>query len=135
MAFVVVQQTFRYTIPNEQPDIVWDTGLAAKLAAIPSNIVAAVPIPLDQMAEIAAKNEWKEEHVARVDPAQPGLGAAIYEDGRIVYILIDGQHRNVRAMREGLPFYVRLLTDEASRACVVSGAEHWRLPWNLKKSG
>lgn len=123
-------QTFRYEIPGE-PDIVWNIDRARELVRDQANVAATVPIREPDAREIAESNSWEEAHLANVDPNEPGIGAPILYKGMISYVLIDGQHRNVRALREGRTFTARLLTDEASRACVILGDDHPRMPWNL----
>jgi hypothetical protein len=124
------QQTYRYTIPGER-DIAWDVELARFLVRNPANVVTTVTLDLASQQDIAAKNEIEEAHLPKVDPSEPGIGAALYDEGHIAYVLIDGQHRNVRAMRDGVPFRVHLLTDAASRRCLIEGDDHPRMPWNL----
>jgi hypothetical protein len=64
--------------------------------------------------------------VQRADITQPGIAAPILWQGTpdiappgVVYILIDGIHRAVRAYREGQRFYCLILSDEQSRACLI----------------
>jgi hypothetical protein len=50
---------------------------------------------------------------------KPGIAAPLVFDGRIAYVLIDGQHRCARALRDGIVFKAQLLTDAAARLCLI----------------
>jgi hypothetical protein len=128
MTLMFLQQVFRYTLDTGEPDIVWDINKAkAMVAAGLVEWPQPQPITLAMMQEIADANEWEPEHVDEVDPSRPGIAAPILHQGQVIYILIDGHHRNARALREGRSFSAYLLTNEASRACVVE-PDHPRLP-------
>ena len=124
-------QTFVYEIPGE-PDLVWNIDLARELARDPANLVTTVPILEKDARDIAAGNSWEAEHLPNVDPGEPGIGAPLFDKGQVCYILIDGQHRNARALADGRNFEARLLTDQASRACLILGDANPRMPWNLR---
>lgn len=98
----------------------WDVT-AAKAAVAAGAVITRSTMALEDMAEIAARNDWDEAVVAKADPAQPGIAAPIIVPGLgVVYTLIDGTHRCVAALRRGQPFVADLLTDEASRRCIVA---------------
>jgi hypothetical protein len=65
-----------------------------------------------------------EEHVGHVNPAYPGIIAHLYypvAPGEEVeaHLLIDGNHRAARCLRDGRPYFVYLLTPEESRAVLL----------------
>jgi hypothetical protein len=72
-------------------------------------------------------------HVDHVDPSIPGLIAHVwYEDedqSLHGHILIDGNHRAARCLRDGRPFFAHILTEEESRAIL------WRTPSGLTTHG
>jgi len=64
-----------------------------------------------------------EAHVGHVDPVVPGLIAHIWFTDEGVthhgHVLIDGNHRAARCLRDGRPFLAYVLTEEESRAIVT----------------
>lgn len=122
-------QVFRYDVPGVGV-VVWDiTGLRARVAADPTAVRLAVQIDPQTMGEIEARNDFDEAHLADVDLSQPGIAAPlIYERREVMYVLVDGTHRCVRAHREGRIFWAQLVTDAVSRAYTISGPEEL-LPW------
>jgi hypothetical protein len=129
MSVLWIQQTFRYKFPTGEPDIVWDIG-AARQAVTRGLTVLPEPVRIEpaMMRDISESNEWDPERLDGVDPDEPGIAAPIIDEGRVIYILIDGQHRNARALRDGKAFSAYILTDQASRACVLEPRSHPRLP-------
>jgi len=79
-------------------------------------------------------------HVDHVDPRYPGIIAHVRyrtNDGEMIYghVLIDGNHRAARCLRDGLPFFAQLLTEEESQEILVLSPEIGdRRPWKQKKS-
>ena len=117
---------FTYTIPDVG-GITWDINRAmAEVDA--GQVLATLEVPRDQLESIREKNSWDPGVVAKADPSQPGIGAPIVHEGRVIYVLIDGTHRAVRALQDGVPFMACLLTDEAARRCVLRGDDAL-LPW------
>lgn len=131
---LAVFQTYRYTIQGEQ-DLVWDITKAKRLALNNDNLRAITEIPRAEMEDILRRFDYDKEYARTVDPSQPGIGAPMVMEvgGRtaIAFIVIDGVHRIARAVELNKPFKVRLLTDEASRACLVSKDNNPRMPWNV----
>jgi hypothetical protein len=68
-------------------------------------------LPGTQLARIAATYAYDRAHVARIDPRRPGIAAPIAHDGQVLYVVIDGIHRAVRAHETGQPFCCDVLTD------------------------
>jgi hypothetical protein len=65
-----------------------------------------------------------ESHLDHVNPSAPGLIAHIWyvtEDGETIHghLLIDGNHRAARCLRDGLPFFAHVLTEAESRAVLL----------------
>ena len=64
------------------------------------------------------------EHIDHVDPRFPGIIAHVScPDGtgetQRGHVLIDGNHRAARCLRDGLPFFAYLLTEPESEAVLV----------------
>jgi hypothetical protein len=104
--------------------ITWDIG-RAKRQLDAGHIVQPAPAPIDPavMQHIADHNEYDDAVVASANPKEWGIAAPILWQGAIQYVLIDGTHRCIKALREGKPFYAYLLTDEAARACLLAAPE------------
>lgn len=100
--------------------VTWDTTLAVELANVDAHVRAVVDIDVVEMRGIMERNDWSEAKIATVDCSIPGVGAPIEVNGEKFYILIDGTHRCVRALRDGLIFRARLLTVMAAARCVLS---------------
>lgn len=98
--------------------ITWDVT-RARDHVTRGNVVGFSEIPVSTLAEIAALNAWQEDVVATADPTQHGIAAPIVAMGHVIYVLIDGTHRAVRALRDHVPFSAWLLNDVANRDCVV----------------
>jgi len=65
-----------------------------------------------------------EAHIDHVDPTIPGLIAHVFHttpEGEELagHVLIDGNHRAARCLRDGLPFRAYLLTEDESRAILL----------------
>lgn len=65
-----------------------------------------------------------EEHLDHVDTKYPGIIAHYWyplPDGTVAHghLLIDGHHRAARCLRDGLPYYVHILTEAESRAVTL----------------
>lgn len=112
-------EEYRYTVPGHGM-LVWHITRAKEQVAA-GHVVACVEMSREEMANTIARCEWDESHLLEVDITLPGIAAPFIWDGRIIYVPIDGIHRLVRAYREGKPFYFQLLTDAASRACLIEG--------------
>lgn len=136
-------QVFRYQIPGEPGDVVWN--VTAALAAVArGEIVATVTMDPAALRDLCRRNTWDPHHIDEVDPSIPGIGAPLVFDpathvcpegsapGKgIYYVTIDGLHRAARCLRDELPFKVQLLTDAAAKACLISGPAHL-LPWTYQ---
>lgn len=64
-------------------------------------------------------------HVAHVDPRFPGIIACVEyraEDGELIqaHLLIDGHHRAARCLRDGLPFFAYILSEEESKEILIN---------------
>lgn len=131
---MVKLETYTHTFDREGVDyapLVYDITLAKFLIEKTPReaILATVSIDREAMAEIAERNDWNEAHLTEVDIADPGIGAPFLWNNAIEYLLIDGTHRCVRAMREGKTFRAHLLSDDAAKRCLIS-ADKRLLPWS-----
>lgn len=66
------------------------------------------------------------EHLDHVNPKYPGIIAHIWypePDGTILHghVLIDGNHRAARCLRDSLPYFVCVLSEEESRQVLLRG--------------
>lgn len=114
-------QYYKLTIP-EHGELVWNITRAKECVARgelhqPTPMAITRPV----MEKVIAQCEWDEDHLVHVDPAIPGISAPMIWEGHVIWIPIDGIHRIVRAVRENRPFSVWMLTEAASRACLLSG--------------
>lgn len=117
---IVRVETYQYSMPGY--DDVWWNVSRAKDEIAAGHILTTVPIERDQMEGIAEKCGFDEARLDRVDDSQPGIGAPLLiPDEGIIYVLIDGTHRCVKALRAGRIFSAQLLTDDAAARCVMSG--------------
>lgn len=71
------------------------------------------------------QNQIEQQHVDHVDPNQPGL---IFElvftkkqsrQKEAVFVLVDGNHRAARSLRDGHPFCYYLLHDEHAKQLIL----------------
>lgn len=128
MDMITVTKAYTYSVDGHG-DIVWDIGLALAFANA-GEIETTIEVDRDQMAMIAARNDFNEARLAEVDPSIPGIAAPVWipQIDQRVYVLIDGTHRCVRALRDGVPFHARVLTHVAALKCMVECADElW--PW------
>ena len=80
-------------------------------------------VPRDQLQIIADRYEYDEAKVTLADPSIPGIAAPILDQDQVVYVIVDGIHRAVRAYRDGQPFIVLILSDSDSRTCILGSWE------------
>ena len=129
-------QTFEYSFPNGD-QIVWSVDKAMDLVR-DGQVLTLMELPRDQMLLIAQRNEWSLSKLEDADPSEPGIAAPIIvtrdeqpqlgpELKHIIYVLIDGTHRCVRALCNGVPFKAHILTDQASSQSILL-APAWRVP-------
>jgi len=110
-------ETYLYTF-DDGHTIRWNiTQAVSYVQGLP--LSAAVPIPRADLQVFVDNNEPDPARYDLVDCRVPGIAAPILSEGAVVYTLIDGNHRAGRALRDGLPFSAYILTDEASRSCII----------------
>jgi hypothetical protein len=68
------------------------------------------------------------QHLDHVDPQYPGILAHLWGPGdhgswEHGHLLIDGNHRAARCVRDGLPFRVFVLSEEESQRILKRGAD------------
>jgi hypothetical protein len=87
---------------------------------------APAEVEPESVRESVENSRITDEHIDHVDPSIPGLIAHVWytdEDGTVHgHILIDGNHRAARCLRDGRAFFAYVLTEEESRAIL------WRSP-------
>lgn len=132
MIEVVRIEKFSYEVPGYRP-VAWNINIAKELVES-GRVVRRVEIDREELRNIMTRNAWDEEGVARADPSKPGIGAPIVDHVNkcVLYVLIDGTHRAVRALRDGVPFTANLLTDAAAEACTICGPDSL-LPWRYRR--
>jgi hypothetical protein len=120
-------ETFTYEVPGYQP-VRWDI-LQAKAHVQAGHVLTRLTLSRETQQDIADRNTWDPAKLDQSDPTVPGIAAPLVYDGRtVMYVLIDGLHRNARALRDHRPFQAYLLTDAAARDCVLEGDPRL-LPW------
>jgi hypothetical protein len=121
-------ETFDYDVPG-LGRWTWDVTAAKQILTTWTR--EALPMPAEVTADIARQYRYAEERLPLVDPALPGIAASFWypPEQRRVLVLIDGTHRCVRAMREGRPFHVFLLSEAESDSCLLDA------PSNPEPSG
>ena len=87
-------------------------------------------LEIDEESVLASVEECliDAEHVEHVDPAIPGIIASIYyrppgEESVQAHLLLDGHHRAARCLRDDLPFFAYLLSEEESKEIVLRSPE------------
>lgn len=88
----------------------------------------AVEVEEDSVRASVHDSVIHDAHIDHVDPSFPGIIAHVFyrtEEGESVqaHVLIDGNHRAARCLREGRPYHAYLLTEEESRAILLLGGE------------
>ena len=128
-----LREGYTYDVPGGGQVRWCVTSARALIEANPAaNVFRVEEIPLSEMAEIAKRTSWDPARLDEVDPSIPGIAAPIVlPEYGVVYILIDGLHRNARALRDGHTFHARLLTDGVARQCLLEGALEL-MPWGQR---
>jgi hypothetical protein len=127
-------ETYTYAL-DSGGFVTWDTTLAKRLIA--RRTAGIDTLDLATMRAIVARTEVGPVKFALADPRVPGIGgqirlpeaslegapeeivAQVLANDRIINILIDGSHRLAKALRQGVPFQVRRLTEADNRRCIV----------------
>jgi hypothetical protein len=101
---------------DNQHLLAWDVELAWTICADGRTAIRLHRSYLDEMLRV---NQYSPAHLEHIDPAQPGIACAIdyTEDLSPVLCLIDGTHRAARCVRDGISFFVYMLTEEESVRC------------------
>ncbi|HET6425073.1 MAG TPA: hypothetical protein VFG20_15410 [Planctomycetaceae bacterium] len=93
------------------------------------------PVEVDDesLRKTLRKTEVCEEHLPHVHLGRPGILAHVtyhLEDGRtvIAHVLIDGNHRAARSLRDGIPFRVYLLNEEETARTLLRAPEKIAVP-------
>ena len=88
------------------------------------------PVEVDEesLRHTLLKSEVDEQHLPHVNMGRPGIIAHVtyhLDDGETVtaHLLIDGNHRATRSLREGRPFFVYLLTEEETDRTLLRAPE------------
>ncbi len=84
------------------------------------------PVELEEesVRESVRYSRIDDEHVSHVDPSIPGIIAHLFyvtEEGEEIQaqLLIDGNHRAARSLRDGRPYFAYLLSPAESRAILL----------------
>ena len=102
---------------------VYDVDLARQIVSDGRESVELHP---DDVAYCVDNSRIHEQHVDHVNPIYPGILAHLWgpgEDGKWEHghLLIDGNHRAARCLRDGLPFRAYLLTEDESEQILRRG--------------
>lgn len=111
--FLSGEQAEIYSFQTDDGNLyAWD--VCAILTFLASAPIEPHPLNQDQFENLyknqLCRSHIIPEHLDHVDPAEPGL--SVFVDGRA--ILIDGNHRCMRAWRDRLPVSIRFLPVEVS---------------------
>jgi len=102
----------------------FDVEAARRFAADGREPVEVEP---DSVRASVENSSIDETHVGHVDPAYPGIITHLWfdDDGELVQaqLLIDGNHRAARCLRDGRPFFAYVLTEDESRAIVMKSPD------------
>jgi hypothetical protein len=99
----------------------FDVDLAIQIA---SDGREPVEVDEESLRHTLLKSVVHEEHLPHVRLGRPGIIAHVQyplENGQTVtaHLLIDGNHRAARSLKEGLPFFVYLLNEEETARIVM----------------
>jgi hypothetical protein len=83
-----------------------------------------VEVEDESVATAVDRSDIVKAHIDHVNPAIPGIISYLYyrtESGEQItaQMLIDGHHRAARCLRDRLPFFAYLLSEEESRSIIV----------------
>lgn len=86
----------------------------------------AVELECDDVRYLVDSSRIHTQHLDHVDTQYPGILAHLWGPGadgawEHGHLLIDGNHRAARCLRDGLPFFVYLLTEEESEQILKRG--------------
>ena len=102
---------------------VYDVDLARRIVAD-----GREPVELDasDVAYCVDNSRIHKQHLDHVDPKYPGILAHLWgpgKDGTLEHghLLIDGNHRAARCLRDGLTYRAYLLTEEESEQILLRG--------------
>jgi hypothetical protein len=124
------REVFQYDVPGFPT--LWYDVTAAKAAIERGEFCTTAEIEREQMRHVMERNEWTEAELASVDPSEPGIAVPFMPvPDLIVYMLIDGTHRCVKAYRENRPFFARCLTDKAAAGCLMN-YPHPLMSWPIR---
>lgn len=114
----VDRATEMYTYEWSEGSVTWNITKVKQLIA-QGRAEGWNEVPRDQLRRVAEVYEYDEATVARADLAVHGIAAPILDQGLVVYVIVDGIHRAVRAYRDGNTFLVLMLSKEDSRTCII----------------
>lgn len=102
---------------------VYDVDLARKIV---SDGREAVELETDDIAYCVDNSRIHEQHLDHVNPIYPGILAHLWGPGEggtweHGHLLIDGNHRAARCLRDGLPFRAYLLSEDESEQILRRG--------------
>lgn len=103
----------------------FDVDLARELT---SDGREAFLLEKDDVEHAVAWAHIHEPHLDHVDLTYPGIVAHYWyvtEEDEVLHgtVLIDGHHRAARALRDNVPFYVRVLSEEESKQVTMREPE------------
>ncbi|MBL8812013.1 MAG: hypothetical protein JNM43_17745 [Planctomycetaceae bacterium] len=104
---------------------VYDVDLARKIV---SDGRDPVELEADDVEYCVDNSRIYEQHLDHVDPQYPGILAHLWGPGENGawehgHLLIDGNHRAARCLRDGIPFRAYLLTEDESEAILLRGTD------------
>jgi hypothetical protein len=105
-----------YTLERfDQQTFAWAIELAINICSDGRTPSAVLP---EHVNAILSVNDTNPSHLDHVDPNIPGIACVCgYAGEQPLLVLIDGSHRAARCLRDNIPFFVYLLSEEESRRC------------------
>ena len=102
---------------------VYDVDLARKIV---SDGREAVEIETDDVAYFVDNSRIHEQHLDHVNPVYPGILSHLWGQGHSGtiehgHLLIDGNHRAARCLRDKIPFRAYVLTEDESEQILLRG--------------
>ncbi|MBI1311540.1 hypothetical protein GC176_09550 [bacterium] len=114
-------ETFRYM----DSIFLFDVDLAREIVSDGREPIELEP---DDVRYSVDTSRIYEQHLDHVNPKYPGIIAHIWypePDGNVLHghVLVDGHHRAARCLRDELPYYVHILSEEESRTILLKAPD------------
>lgn len=123
-----LMECYRYELPEGEGHVIYNISLAKTLIKRAA-LARDVPIVGEDIPRILKNlTEEDEQYIPLVDISEKGIAARLRYDDEWWVVMIDGQHRLAKAHRDGIGFFVDLLTDEDTRKIVMEATKKEWIP-------